>query len=986
MNFQDKSKEELIVELHDVLKNYDILKETLEKSVDKKRILDRLIEASRKFIQNDTEKPDYQEIAQFMHEISGAKYSVVNIFDDNGLDFTTVAFEGVKEQIKKGLALLGLDLINKHWNHDPIRAEKTKLQTITLFENLHELSGNIISKNAITLVEKTFNIGKTYVVKVQKDDKVLGDFTLLFGKGEIIQNSQFVELQALQVGMFLDRLKTMDIIRKSEERHRSILNTTMDGFWTISVADKKITSANESYCRMSGYTKDELLTMYIHDLDASQTHDEMAFTIQKTITDGSYVFETRHRHKNGNIFDVEISVTFQKNTNGEEFICFCRDITKRKRVELEREALFEITHGFTTTSNLNELLNLMHQSLSKVIYAGNIFVALYNQKTELFEFPYLVDKFDPSPEPAAIPKSCSAYVYRSGEPLLLSQELFDALEAQDEVELIGVNSPSWLGVPLKTPEKTIGVLVVQHYEEENVFSQQDVQFLESVGSQMAIAIERKRTEDELYESEEMFRRLFDESTDPILFLDETGFTNCNQSTVSLLNYSNKTEFLLKKPWEISPEKQPDGLLSSEKATMMIDKAIAEGYNRFEWIHTKSDGSDVPVEVMLTPMKFKGKQILYTIWRDITERKKAEMALYESEEKYRLIFENSPLGLLLFDEKGVILACNNNFVRIIGSSQKVLIGLNMLNLSDEKLVSAVQLALQGETGVYEDDYHSVTSSKVTPIRAIFTQVNVGNRYFHGGVGIVEDITLRKQADAEIKKTNEELQRLNAQKDKFFSIIAHDLKSPFNSIVGFSERLVEQINENDFNSIGKYAGIILQSSERAMDLLSNLMEWSRSQTGRMEFNPEFIEMVEMINDASDLLAYSAEQKLINIILDLPSNAPVYADKDMINTVLRNLISNAIKFTRPDGEIIISAKEDHEGFMVTVSDNGIGISKSSMEKLFRIDESYSTPGTRNEKGTGLGLILCKEFIEKHGGKIWVESEVMKGSTFYFTLPSKI
>jgi len=260
---------------------------------------------------------------------------------------------------------------------------------------------------------------------------------------------------------------------------------------------------------------------------------------------------------------------------------------------------------------------------------------------------------------------------------------------------------------------------------------------------------------------------------------------------------------------------------------------------------------------------------------------------------------------------------------------------------------------------------------------------GNGEIIGVIGISMDITEHKQAEEEIKSKNKELQNLNATKDRFFSIIAHDLKSPFNSIVGFSKLLVEKVKENNYNGIERYAGIILQSSEHALELIMNLMEWSRSQTGRIEFNPEYFEIVDFITGITPLFADIAGQKSIIIKKDLPPNSPVFADKAMVSTILRNLISNAIKFTRPGGEIVIKAKEQPNELIVSVSDNGVGISAVTMGKLFRIDENYTTPGTNNEKGTGLGLILCKEFAEKLGGKIWVESLEGKGSTFYFTLP---
>ena len=253
------------------------------------------------------------------------------------------------------------------------------------------------------------------------------------------------------------------------------------------------------------------------------------------------------------------------------------------------------------------------------------------------------------------------------------------------------------------------------------------------------------------------------------------------------------------------------------------------------------------------------------------------------------------------------------------------------------------------------------------------------------GIIQDITERKAAEAEILRINNDLKESNASKDKFFSIIAHDLKSPFNTILGFSELLVEMVNEKNYQGVEKYANFIMQSSERAMELLMNLLDWARSQTDRMEFIPDYFDLANFIEEVAQPFDESAKQKSISLILALPNDITVFADPAMISTVMRNLISNAIKFTRPDGKISISVKKKPTELTISVADNGVGIPASAIDKLFRIDENYSTAGTNNEKGTGLGLILCKEFIEKHSGKIWVESEVGKGSIFHFTLPLK-
>lgn len=191
--------------------------------------------------------------------------------------------------------------------------------------------------------------------------------------------------------------------------------------------------------------------------------------------------------------------------------------------------------------------------------------------------------------------------------------------------------------------------------------------------------------------------------------------------------------------------------------------------------------------------------------------------------------------------------------------------------------------------------------------------------------------------------------------------------------------------DVEGIEKYAQIIVESSNKAMDLLMNLMEWSRSQTGRMDYKPENLNIENFIHETVSLYDNIAGEKSITINRFLPHDVIVFADKAMINTVLRNLIANAIKFTKPGGEINISAVKQHNEVIVSVSDTGVGMSQDKLGKIFQLDQSCSTLGTNKEKGTGLGLILCKEFVEKHGGKIWVESKEDIGSTFYFTLPHK-
>ena len=256
---------------------------------------------------------------------------------------------------------------------------------------------------------------------------------------------------------------------------------------------------------------------------------------------------------------------------------------------------------------------------------------------------------------------------------------------------------------------------------------------------------------------------------------------------------------------------------------------------------------------------------------------------------------------------------------------------------------------------------------------------------GTFGVSKDITAQKKTEELLKSNEIRLQDLNATKDKFFSIIAHDLKNPFNAIIGFSDILAEQVREKDYEGVEEYTEIIQSASQRAMSLLSNLLEWSQAQTGRLHYDPKQFDIVSLINEITLFMEDSARQKSIEISKELPHQVLVTADKAMIGTILRNLLSNSVKFTNYGGNISISIDRSPKWFTISVSDNGVGIEKQDQEKLFRIDKSHTTSGTQQEMGTGLGLLLCKEFIEMHGGKIGVESEKGQGSRFYFTIPGK-
>lgn len=242
---------------------------------------------------------------------------------------------------------------------------------------------------------------------------------------------------------------------------------------------------------------------------------------------------------------------------------------------------------------------------------------------------------------------------------------------------------------------------------------------------------------------------------------------------------------------------------------------------------------------------------------------------------------------------------------------------------------------------------------------------------------------KHSHERIRKNEQLLREANAAKDRFFSIISRDLKDPFNTLVGFSQLLLSNVDKYPPEKIKEIGQYLFDSTVQASNLLENLIQWARSQTGIIQWNPGKIELYKVINQNIELLKDSAKKKNIRIKSEIGKGIFVYADENMVNTVLRNLISNAIKYSEDKGDVLITSQDAGDAVEITVSDKGTGIKEEDLEKLFRIDIRFSTKGTGGEEGSGLGLILCKKFIEKNGGEIWVKSENDSGSKFKFTLP---
>ncbi|MBE9468269.1 MAG: PAS domain-containing sensor histidine kinase [Bacteroidetes bacterium] len=356
---------------------------------------------------------------------------------------------------------------------------------------------------------------------------------------------------------------------------------------------------------------------------------------------------------------------------------------------------------------------------------------------------------------------------------------------------------------------------------------------------------------------------------------------------------------------------------------------------------------------------------------------------ESEEIFIQFMKHSPIYVFFKDSEMRNIRLSNNYKNILGMPIEEAIGKTMFDLFPSEFSKTIvqddkNVLSSGEVYQIEEEFEGKYYSTIK-----FPVLIRENLQYLAGFTI--DITERKKSQLALIENQSVLKKSNVTKDNFFSIIAHDLKNPFNVLLGFSNMLNDNYDEINPEKQKEIIKSILQTSENTYALLENLLLWAITQKGDIRFNPKKNNLHLLVCEIIELFEELINRKRIKFINQISKNFYVIADKDMFLTIIRNLILNAIKFTPKDGEIIVEAKKNNQFTKIIVTDTGIGISKEVQNNLFDISVGSSTEGTENEKGSGLGLILCKEFVEKHGGKIWVESELGKGSSFYFTIPFK-
>lgn len=752
-------------------------------------------------------------------------------------------------------------------------------------------------------------------------------------------------------------------VEESEKRFELVIRATESGIWDWNI------KTNEEYfspqwCEIIGYSFDDKELEHTYSSWANRIHKEDYDRVMHELDlhlkeDKPYNVDYRHLHKSGEYRWQNSKGKAIKNENGKavRMVGGITDITKRKEAEqalkIAKEKIEESEEKYRTVAHYAHDWQYWIDTNGNFVYVSPSCKRITGYKpNEFLNNNNLIQEII-YPADLNIIKNHKQNIDKNGERC---QAEFRIITKQKEIRWIGHVCQN----VITTSGKLLGVR----------------------GSNRDIT-ERKNTEQALKKSEIRFKNMFERHDAIMLLIEpETGLIiNANNAATKFYGYS-KSKLCSMAINDIN-------MLSPEQVLNARNNALNEKSNRFDFQHKLENGDIRTVEVHSTPVEYNQQIILFSIIHDITKRKNAEQTLKESEEKFRQLFENMGSGVAIYE------AVNDGadfcFRNINSAAEKIdnvkkekIIGNNISKVfpSVKKLGFLDVFKRVWRTGISEHFPMSFYQDK----RISGWRENYVYKLSSGEiVAIYDDITKRKQAEQALKENEVKLKESNDTKDKFFSIIAHDLRSPFSAILGFSSMLLKKHRKYDDEKREKIIELINDSTSNALKLLENLLTWSRSQSGRIKYLPEEFHLKIQLIETVSALQSQADKKDIKILDVIFENDIIFADKNMIATIFRNLISNAIKFTPKNGTIIISSEKliNNNFLEISVTDTGVGIPKDIIDDLFHIDKNTSTEGTENESGTGLGLILCKEFTEKHGGKIWVESELEKGSKFKFTMP---
>jgi len=747
---------------------------------------------------------------------------------------------------------------------------------------------------------------------------------------------------------------------KSEELYKKLFEFSGAGMLIIDIEGTCL-MVNDRAASKFGLSVSQIVGKTISDIMPDETAKKYIELNKQLIESGGQrvyedTFVIQGEQKTFSIIDVCL-----QNEDGENYAILSSsvDITDRKQAELELHASQNFLNSVFEHSPISKWISDEHGTLIRINQACREVMQLQNCEVV---GKYNIFKDNIVESQGFMPMVRSVFEKGTNERFTIEYDTaaVEGVSLEKTVKLYLNVSIS----PIINSEGKITNAIIQHID----------------------ITERVLAEQALKESEEKYRLLFDTMTEGValneMVSDENGemidyrVLEVNQAFYHTADYRTKqvVNNVATKLYGMTSE-QIHAFWEShkEKNTSAYSEMLSPLNNRCFYISTSPFVNN----------KF------VTVFFDITERKRAEQALRESEFALNDVQQKTGLGLWTFDPVLQHSIWSKEMFNIWGLDPEL--GPFPYDLHQKYIhpedYPGFDKAVKEALGIGKPYVLELRICR--PDETVRTIVSICEPQIDNQGKVVklkgtnQDITERKLIELKIKQQNEELTILNSDKDRFISILAHDLRNPFSSILGFLELLTTNMHNYEIATIEKYVNIIDDSARSTYDLLEDTLLWARAQSGKLSFEIKKINFSLIYGDVIEALLLTAQNKNIEINHFFEDEFTVFADMNMIKTILRNLISNALKFTNRNGRIDVYGEQSKSDAIITVSDNGVGIKPEALKKLFGISYETSNEGTAREKGTGLGLLLCKEFVERHGGRIWVESIVGKGSKFKFTLP---
>lgn len=780
--------------------------------------------------------------------------------------------------------------------------------------------------------------------------------------------------------------KMADSLGELTRREKAVIDGTTDGV-VIKDLEHRFLMINPAGAALLGRKPSEIIGQTVDDLLDPESARKIKERDDEVLSNGKTItFELTARPAFGPPHTILTTRAPYRDRDGRivGLIGINRDITARKRSEAERQINAEMVQGVIATDSLDELFALVHESISKAVPAQNCYVALYDPATDLLSIPFCVDQFDAVAEPRKLGRGLTAYVMRKDEPMLLTPDRIKRLIAAGEIDQIGTLPAAWVGVPLRTSNRTVGVLVVQDYDDTNAYSEQDLALLSSVGDQLGLAIEQKRAAQALAASEKTYRALVDEGEGLICTHDLGGkLLSVNPAAARSLGYSIE-ELVGRKLVELVPPAiQPmfpyylKQIAREQQVTGLLHLVDKSGALRI-WLYrnTRIDEEGAPSYVL-------------GYAQDVTEMKQAEDKLRTLTERLSLAIQVGNIGIWDWDVRNDTTFWDERMSDIYGLENSGTVEYEQWRaiVLPEDLAAAEaaqQSAIAGRSQEVSEFRIRRPDGSIRYVQSAQGVVLDADGNVQRVVGLNRDITERKQIEAELEQARDAALESARLKSEFLANMSHEIRTPMNGVIGMTGLLLATELEPTQR---EYTETIQSSADSLLTIINDILDFSKIEAGSMRFEKIDFDLRAAVEGAVELLAERAQTKRLELASLVYNGVPtaLRGDPGRLRQVLTNLLGNAIKFT-DRGEVVIVVKKIAEPsgdaiLRFEIKDTGIGISDEAQRGLFRAFAQADGSTTRKYGGTGLGLAISKQLVELMGGEIGVESTPGRGSTFWFT-----